>query len=196
MTDFRVVRKLRASLLKVAAVIETEDSRLSHTQLVAVSVATSPSTTRTYVLFLQIVLLFSCDNHALFVWYVVPAGGFLFEYYMYSCAGYTNNRRWLSFVNDVDNEALSEYQQSEIINDNLNGFVGWLLLHIGQVGSNGRGQLFYITFICQYFGLSRSGIECMASYGYGVTKSMFDDYKKMYCNRSIANTRYQIDLDG
>jgi len=92
---------------------------------------------------------------------------------------------------DQLDEERQESAKEKLINDNQNGFIGWLLLHIGSIGSNGRRQLFYLTFVNHYFGLSRDGISNQNKFGYGVTLDMFDKMRQQCLSESIATTRYE-----
>lgn len=134
-----------------------------------------------------------CDNksfNACKCMWTAPQLGFLFEFYMFSTSGYAANRKWLAEVGAlIGDEALTDVQQARIRSDNQVMFHGWLMLQITSIGSNGRRQMFYITFIAKYFGLSREGIDLLAAYGYGVTLDMFDDLRKMYKLRAEAQSR-------
>jgi hypothetical protein len=122
--------------------------------------------------------------------WTAPQLGFLFEFYMFSTSGYAANRKWLAEVGAlIGDDALTDVQQASIRSDNQVMFHGWLMLQITSIGSNGRRQMFYITFIAKYFGLSREGIDLLAAYGYGVTLDMFDDLRKMYKLRAEAQSR-------
>ena len=140
--------------------------------------------------------MYACRRTLIYVClYVVtaPRLGFLFEYYMYSTSGYACNRRWLQAVAGLDGDAaLTTLQQDTILADNQISFHGWLLLQINTMGSHGRRQMFYVTFIAKYYGLSREGIDLMAAYGFGVTKDMFDKLRELYKVRSESNTRYTV----
>jgi hypothetical protein len=108
--------------------------------------------------------------------YIVPAGGFLFEYFMWTCSSYSAHRRWSRVVGDLLAGApISMDDENTLISHNLRGFVGWLLFHVASIGTNGRRQLFYITFLCQYYGLSRNGVDTLASFGYGLNNTMMDE---------------------
>ena len=109
---------------------------------------------------------------------------------MFSCSGYSVNRKWCSEISRLSNDIpmptdLQDYFQQ------LCGshFCGWLLNHMMNIGSNGRRQMFYITFILHYFGLSREGINILSKYGYGVTLDMFDDLRRSYRAGSTEMTR-------
>ena len=124
--------------------------------------------------------------------YVVPLGGWLFEYFMYSCAGYSSNKRWISSTTKLENlnlECMPADWQEQFIQENENSFIGWLLFHIGNIGSNGRSQLFFLTFTAHYYGLSREGIRTLSRYGYGVTLDMFDSLRQIQEIKAVALTR-------
>ena len=124
---------------------------------------------------------------------IAPSLGYLFEHYMFSASGYAANRSWLSKVNElVDGAHLSVAYQASVLSDNQVRFHGWLLVQINSVGNKGKRQMFYVTFIAKYFGLSREGMDLLAAYGYGVTLDMFDNLRKMYQQRAVALSRYNI----
>jgi hypothetical protein len=119
-----------------------------------------------------------------------PQLGFLFEYYMFFTSGCASNRKWLADVGRLTgNDSLTDVQQTSIRSDNQVMFHGWLMLQITSIGSNGRRQMFCINFIARCSGLSREGIDLLASYGYGVTLDMFDGLRKMYKVRTSAASR-------
>ena len=95
------------------------------------------------------------------------------EYYIWSCGSYTvldKYKKWLDFADDVfaEDEDI-EASFDKLLSLCIQPFVGWLLLQVASVGTNGREQLFYITFMNNYFGLSRAGIDANAKFGMGVT---------------------------
>ena len=115
----------------------------------------------------------------------------LFEFYMSFCSGYSSHRDWVKMCNNVDdNDSLSEDDQKKVYDENSSRFVGWLLWHICSIGSNGRKQMFFVTFIAHYYGLSRDGIDVLAKYGYGVTMDMFDNMRKSATVKCEDTTRY------
>jgi len=122
----------------------------------------------------------------------VPQAGHLFEVYMYLCAGYASYRRWTNLLSENEGGALSAQVQRELIKANINGFVGWLLLHIGGIGTKGRRQRFYLTYVLQYYGLSREGIDVNHSMGYGVSLDMFDKMRDDCVIKSTEMSRYTV----
>jgi hypothetical protein len=122
---------------------------------------------------------------------LVPKAGLLFEQYMFMCAGYSGFRKWKQLITaQSEDEPLPDQEQDDLIRDNVNGFVGWLLLHIGGIGTKGRRQRFYLTYLLQYYGLSRDGIDIQHSMGYGVSLDMFDKMKEDCIETANHMTRY------
>ena len=112
---------------------------------------------------------------------------------MWSCAGYADNKEWKRMVHLMETsnmEILSDELQQEVIKNCGSEFVGWLLFHVNNIGSNGRSQVFYITYTAQYFGLSRAGIEVLSKYGYGVTLDMYDNMRRDYLLKATELKRF------
>jgi hypothetical protein len=125
--------------------------------------------------------------------YLVPSLGFLFEYYMHCCSGYAINRKWCADVYTINVDGVNvmpDDRQEYYKNACLSQYCGWLLNHILCIGSNGRRQMFYLTFVLHYFGLSRDGIDILSKYGYSVTLDMFDTLRDMYKLGSVDTSRY------
>ena len=117
--------------------------------------------------------------------HIVTSGGKLFEYFMMTCSGYSENRKFLSIMENPDT---NQHECMEIVQKNVSNFVGWLIFHICSVGTNGRRQQFYHTFVSHYFGLSRMGIDGMHSLGYSSSLTMFDSMRKIVLQESIDST--------
>ena len=96
---------------------------------------------------------------------------------MYTTSSYVNHRQWTTVCSNLESDAIEEVTQQSIIDKNLNAFIGWLLFNIGRIGSNGNRQLFFITYTCTFFGLSRDGIEALYRYGYGVSLTTYDSFR-------------------
>jgi hypothetical protein len=113
------------------------------------------------------------------------------------CSSFTQHRLWRTLLQELkhnEEDSLTDRQQDSMIEDNLNGFVGWLMLHVGSVGTHARKQLFYFTFMCQFHGLSRDGVDLMSEYGYGQALRTYDSVRQDTINRSDAQTRYPSSL--
>ena len=117
----------------------------------------------------------------------VPSGGKLFEYFMVTTAGYSDYRTVCGL--DEDTESNAEQRQA-LVYRNVNTFIGWLIFHITSIGSNGRRQQFYHSFLAQYYGLSRNGIESLHRYGYICALTAFDNMRQEVLQEAIESTRY------
>ena len=106
-------------------------------------------------------------------------------------SSWTANKQWVSICHNLqDHDTVPTDIQDQLKADHGTRFIGWVLLHVMNIGNKGKMQMFYITFCAHFFGLSRQGIDLMSKYGYGVTMDMFDDIRKKYIARSVATSRY------
>ena len=119
--------------------------------------------------------------------HTVPTGGVLFEYFMMTTAGYSNHRTFSSLDDDPQSDT---DKRKAIVDNNTNTFIGWIIFHIASLGTNGRRQLFYHTFLSHYYGLSRNGIECLHRFGFMCALTNFDSMRQEVLHESIENTRY------
>jgi hypothetical protein len=74
------------------------------------------------------------------------------------------------YVNLVINQSWLEDIKTE--------FYGYIIRSISSIGRNGSTQLFYITWLSQFFGLTRSGIQLHGRFGTAVALSTYDRGKK------------------
>lgn len=115
------------------------------------------------------------------------------EYYLYSCSAWSVYASYQEYLLTVD-LAMKATLFAEIIKKCSPHFSGWLLFHINSVGSVGRKQMFYVTFVNHYFGLSRSGIEMNSAIGYGVTLGMYDRERRRH--EELAKRRAAAVVDS
>ena len=114
------------------------------------------------------------------------------EYYLQSCSSWSVNTLYMDYlVTTVPSLKTSKF--ADIIDKCSSHFSGWLVFHINSIGSLGRKQMFYITFVNHYFGLSRAGIEMNSALGYGVTLGMYDRERKLHEEMSVKRTKAVID---
>ena len=52
-------------------------------------------------------------------------------------------------------------------------FHGWAIKAIANIGNTGKHQLFFVTFVAKYHGLSRLGAEILSSYGFGTKRIQY-----------------------
>ena len=123
----------------------------------------------------------------------MPTGGWIMDYYLQNFSTYTVHRLYQKFRNiEVQEGAVNDMiaQQFNCILDKCTQkFCGWLICSIYSIGTNGSLQMFYLTFIDYYFGLSRTGILVNSRYGIGMNLTAFDDLRKSEITRceQLAN---------
>lgn len=79
-----------------------------------------------------------------------------------------------------------------IVDECSTNFCGWVVRSVYNVGRKGHLQMFYLTLLNYYFGLSRAGIVVNHRNGAGMSLTAFDDTRKMYIQRSTRNTKDKI----
>ena len=122
-------------------------------------------------------------------------GGYLFEYFLLTCSGYSDNRRFRRVAHarrHFDDKYIGHDEEAYFIQATGSKFAGWLLLHIANLGTNGREQMFYMTMAMHYHGLSRQGIEMLAKYGFSTNLTRFDDMRRICLLKSRTETRYVV----
>ena len=134
---------------------------------------------------------FMCD------FMTVPRGGWLFEYYLLAHSSFTVHRDYKRYLrilssNQHDESELSTLFES-IISTCSTRFIGWILISINGYGTNGGLQIFYLTFLDHYFGLSRQGININSRYGFGVPLTAFDNRRKIELSKSLEQTESKMD---
>ena len=126
--------------------------------------------------------------------HAVPRGGFLFEYYLLTASGYSDNRTFRQAIHRVTqngDEWIGAPDEEYLINATGAKFAGWLLFHVSNIGTNGREQLFYLTFAAKYHGLSRQGIDVLSKYGFATNMTRFDDMRRICLSKSRIATQYE-----
>jgi hypothetical protein len=121
---------------------------------------------------------------------VVPRQGKLFEAFIEMCGSrvyYTMYKQACSsaghdqpIANEVEIELLSKLRLR---------FYGWLLSSLANLGTPGKLQLWYITSIIKFLGLSRLGQEVMQQFGFLGTLRFSDGRKKVALTKYDATIR-------
>ena len=181
-----VATKVRKSIQAVAVVIEPYDRRLSVDELISICAMSTPSTVG--MSFLNF-CFWKYVPTIVYMFVAVPLGGYLFEYFLWTCSGYTVFRQFQSGLARSQGGSLPENVQVSLLQKLSSKFAGWLLFHVASLGNNGRKQMFYMTFVNHYFGLSREGIKTLSRYGYATNLTRFDDMRQGSLLKSQHNTR-------
>jgi hypothetical protein len=122
---------------------------------------------------------------------VVEQGGWLLEYYLRTCSSWGVHKLFQKYLKAPLSDKPQQFDV--LLSQCLPHFVGWLVFHVSSVGTNGRRQQFYLTFVNKYFGLSRDGMQNNHKFGYGVGLTMFDDMKQQYEQASRRTTRLRME---
>ena len=110
------------------------------------------------------------------------------EFYLHSCSSYSAKATYDEYLT-ATSTPMKQLLWIDILEKCKSHFSGWLLFHINSVGTSGRRQMFYITFVDHFFGLSRNGIELNSSLGYGVKLNMYDSERKRHEELSKEKTQ-------
>ena len=117
------------------------------------------------------------------------------EYFLWSCAQWSILEKYKNFLKiDVENVQIREATFDAILTACVTRFVGWLLYHVGSVGTLGRSQLFYISFLNHYYGLSRDGLDINGRFGFGVTTDMFDKLRAQHEHKGKTRLSAKLKL--
>ena len=119
----------------------------------------------------------------------------MLEFYLHSASSYAVNQLFEAYLITQDVSTKTSIF-ADIILKSSSHFCGWLLFHINSIGTLGRKQMFYITFVNHYFGLSRDGIELNSAIGYGVNIGMYDRERKRHEELSKEATAAVIQKGG
>ena len=182
---YMVANKLRQSLKAVAVLMEAHETRLSFDQLLSMCAESTSSQVGTSSVRFHNLL-------TVYFLFTVPIGGYLFEYFLWTCSGYSLFRVFSQTVRASPGAAIPLELQQQLMASLSGKFIGWLLFHVACLGSNGRKQMFYMTFVNHYFGLSRRGIKYLSRYGYATNLTRFDDMRRGCLLRSQHKTRFML----
>ena len=125
------------------------------------------------------------------MWYgvVVSEGGFLFQHYVETNArgqNFKDYKKALTTRRGLNTE-IDIVLQKRLLDKYKAGFVLWLL---SSAGVSGYQQLFYIIFVLEYKGLSRSGIEMLHRMHVSLSLRTFDAHRKAALAKVDDANRY------
>ena len=126
-------------------------------------------------------------------WMTVSNGGWLFQHYLECNAraeDFKDYHRALSARTD-DVSTIEMSVQDRLIEKYKAGFVLWLLTAAGVPAYQ---QLFYLIFVLEYKGLSRSGIDMLHRMQASLSLRSYDSYRKAALESVDATNRYPFQL--
>ena len=68
-------------------------------------------------------------------------------------------------------------------------FYGWVLASCAHIRPKARKQLFYLTFVARYHGLSVTGAEILAQYGLATKRHVYTKYHDEQLAEAKEQTR-------
>lgn len=119
-------------------------------------------------------------------------GGLLFECYLEGLSSFTTHKKWRSIQASVavDNAYQADLQeQNDIVQKEKGDFHGFVLKSTANIGNTGKNQLFFLTFVAKYHGLSNMGAEILGKYGFGTMRTQYHSLKEKTIDAARARTR-------
>jgi hypothetical protein len=103
---------------------------------------------------------------------------------------YTSYKHTKKFMKNNPGIIMPVAMQEQILGRDTNAFCAWVLTSINNMGLTGKIQMFFMSFTAQFHGLSRMGMTILASYGFMMKKTMFDDTRQQMLQDYDDLTRY------
>ena len=131
----------------------------------------SPNVMTIYVTF-----SFTC-NH------LVSTGGALLEAYVLTNGSYKSRRLFKTQLKQITDDPLHNFDPEIgllILENEKRGFFMFVLSCLLSRGQAGNGQMFYISLLINFRGLSRSGMKMLKALNCCVPITTFDDKLKAY----------------
>jgi hypothetical protein len=163
---------LRRHVKVVATLVHVETTRCTSHRILELCQDSSPSEIRRChfvpAQHVPIVLLLNPPH-------VVTTGGMCLEGYLTGMAGHKAHTLWQQYTKRRQHigavEPLSEQQEEDMLASVRLSFHGFRLQTIAGMENKGKDQLFYRTSMARYHGLSRTGQNLMACYGFMIPRT-------------------------
>ena len=123
----------------------------------------------------------------------MPIGGYFFEVWLEGFSPYSTNRLFRSLNRDRrqdERKCLQNNANLELIEKCQAQFLGFLMFSTNSVGTGARKQLFFQSFVLQFYGLSLKGMSILARLGMASTRTFFDDQLCAILKKSDDCNRY------
>jgi hypothetical protein len=91
---------------------------------------------------------------------------------------------------DGEQSFMSVDEEAVIMQRERGAFHGYVLVGATNVGHAGKPQVFYTTFAARYHGLSRTGIDLLAFYGFAMPSSNYDTTQRAKLQEYASLARY------
>jgi hypothetical protein len=177
----------RGLIKKLAKSIDNIGRRVGSDEMLSMCQAISPS--RTSVPF----FCCCCVTCFLISPCSVRTGGRAFEHYLEMMATYTTHKFIKSFARQQPQYGpilkMNAADEATIVKREKGGFMGCVLHTIANIGSNAIGQTFYLAFSARFHGLSRTGQNLIAQYGFMMKTTSYDKAEKDIIKQALHHIR-------
>ena len=116
------------------------------------------------------------------------------ETYVLTNGSYKSRRLFKAELKKIGNDPLYDFDSeisARILENEKRGFFMFVLSCLLSRGQAGNGQMFYISLLINFRGLSRSGMKMLKALNCCVPISTFDDKLKAYVLVQEERLRYQ-----
>lgn len=109
---------------------------------------------------------------------LVPKGGHLFYHYLVNFASLDDRRLVKKLAREVrgSSDSISPDKFNDLFERYKNKFYFHCIQSFGGVGA--RLQRFHLSFLLEFKGISRSGLNVLSSFGLAVPVRTYDRYRK------------------
>lgn len=122
---------------------------------------------------------------------VVCFGGLPFRHFILSYSGPSYYNYFLKTIGEIGEGGKLSREQMKYLVDSMGiKFYGYMLMVLGTLSAKVNPELFNLSFIAQYHGMSREGLNIFAKLGYICGLRTFDSLKREAILFSEVRYRY------
>lgn len=116
----------------------------------------------------------------------------MFESFLEGLSSWSAHKKWKQIkarvTADPEDQATPE-EEEHLTSKERNDFHGWVIKAVANIGNTGKHQLFFVSFVAKYHGISNMGNEILAQYGYGTQRSQYTTLVQETIARARTETR-------
>jgi len=118
--------------------------------------------------------------------YAVRIGGRLFEMYVEDYAPDSVHKLWHRIVSDCKrlDTRMSTSDSQSLVTQLAVSFYGYILVALRVRGSMANQQMFYMSHVTKYHGLSRLGLSILSTFGWSIPISTYDNKRRKLRSRN------------
>ena len=130
----------------------------------------------------------------------VKNGGKLFELFLDTMASWSSAKTWEAHKRAVvvagADFFLEDEQMAKIVNREKGPFMGFVLLGTNNVARKRGKQVFFNTLLARFHGLSRTGVDTLAHYGFMMKLRTYDRMEAEIMGKHRETIRLAIDMSS